>query len=363
MLPSTRSVWLRAVDPMSRVLYIPWGLAFLSYSLDESWPKVVASYGLLCASLTIGRLIGRNWIFSSAQRDPRTYQPWIVVQHCMIVAISYIVIAFSTRYILFFVCHFFIGLSSSCLGAITNANNSKFAWNRARNKPEGHLHVSSTVLAFLPLCSGLFYNTSIHSRFPCFWPCILYSCLCITLAIPYILNESHQHRHRLHVPLEGLGGGGDTSSHDSFTDSSSDVQRNPTQRNNSNQNQHQDPSEGYFLTTAPIPSGYLNFHKGDKEVARKAYLNTLRWRRQHNVDRLLNGMHPQPGFEPIIQNYPHYIHGKSKDGCIVVYEVKILNKITIISFYCMNCLYVAYDRSTHKDSYRFYYKFYSYSKL
>ena len=46
---------------------------------------------------------------------------------------------------------------------------------------------------------------------------------------------------------------------------------------------------------------------------------TCAWRRSEKVDTFLSS--PQPHFYMIKQLYPHYIHGRARNGCFVWYDV------------------------------------------
>jgi hypothetical protein len=68
-----------------------------------------------------------------------------------------------------------------------------------------------------------------------------------------------------------------------------------------------------------VPLAFLNWYRGNLVSARKAYGRTLQWRKENNVDNLLE--QPQDHFQKILQHYPHAIHGRSRDGCVVLYEM------------------------------------------
>lgn len=70
--------------------------------------------------------------------------------------------------------------------------------------------------------------------------------------------------------------------------------------------------------TGALPPAFLAMCKGDEAKARVAYARTLLWRQQNRVDEVLSL--PQPTFYQIIESFPHAIHGRSREGCVVVYE-------------------------------------------
>lgn len=73
-----------------------------------------------------------------------------------------------------------------------------------------------------------------------------------------------------------------------------------------------------------VPSRYLR-GCGEYEEAKRRWLLTLSWRKEFDVDTILS--EPQPDFDAIKQYYPHFIHGESKFGQPVYYE--LLGKINI----------------------------------
>jgi hypothetical protein len=80
---------------------------------------------------------------------------------------------------------------------------------------------------------------------------------------------------------------------------------------------HQGPDEWDTYDEMP-PEAYIKVRNGDIDEARKSYIATMRWRRDNEVDTILDTY--QDHFEKIIELYPHLIHGFAKDGSVVVYE-------------------------------------------
>ena len=70
--------------------------------------------------------------------------------------------------------------------------------------------------------------------------------------------------------------------------------------------------------TGHLPAAFLSMCKGNEEKARVAYARTLLWRQQNRVDEVLSL--PQPTFYQILELFPHAIHGRSREGAVVVYE-------------------------------------------
>jgi hypothetical protein len=73
------------------------------------------------------------------------------------------------------------------------------------------------------------------------------------------------------------------------------------------------------INQGPVPNTFVRMMGGDLEEGRKAYSKCLQWRRTFHVDQLCDI--PQHDFFEILQMSPHAIHGMSKDGCAIVYEL------------------------------------------
>jgi hypothetical protein len=67
-----------------------------------------------------------------------------------------------------------------------------------------------------------------------------------------------------------------------------------------------------------VPVRYLRGCGNDSIEALRRWKLTLSWRKEYEVDNILN--EPQPHFALIKQCYPHYIHGRSNLGHPVYYE-------------------------------------------
>jgi len=67
-----------------------------------------------------------------------------------------------------------------------------------------------------------------------------------------------------------------------------------------------------------LPVRFLRAGKGDEVEGRRRYQETLKWRKENNIDNALHEAWPH--FELIKQHYPHFFHCKGRNGQPVFYE-------------------------------------------
>ncbi len=79
-----------------------------------------------------------------------------------------------------------------------------------------------------------------------------------------------------------------------------------------------EPPMSYDAEYDRIPNRYIRGCNGDIHEARRRWHLTVDWRREFNVDTILQ--EPQPNFKAIKESYPHYFHGRSKSGHPVYFE-------------------------------------------
>jgi hypothetical protein len=88
--------------------------------------------------------------------------------------------------------------------------------------------------------------------------------------------------------------------------------------------------------TGDVPITFTKWYGGNVARATKMYGRTLQWRKENDLDTILSIR--QDHFHEIIKYYPHAIHGRSRDGCVVLYEIlgraqpKELEKVNGLTF-------------------------------
>lgn len=214
------------------------------------------------------------------------------------------------------------------------------------------------IFTFVSLTSGLLYgegHAGSASRHSALWPCLVLAAICLLAAALYISTnriaykrmqwscwlccswDPKEGRARLgssvsslcarlisYIPREdrelptkaqsaqqagaGAGAGGGRGSAAGYGYSPIKEESRPLL--------HEPPPP---VDPAQVPACFLSAHS-TVEAAASAYAATLAWRRLHAVDVLMAT--PQADFFQILDMYPHAIHGRSLDGCFIVYEVR-----------------------------------------
>ena len=72
------------------------------------------------------------------------------------------------------------------------------------------------------------------------------------------------------------------------------------------------------VPVAEVPEAFLRMW-GSQEKAHRKYVASQQWRQCRQMDTVLSRR--SPFFFEILKYYPHAIHGRSRDGCVVLYEV------------------------------------------
>ena len=67
-----------------------------------------------------------------------------------------------------------------------------------------------------------------------------------------------------------------------------------------------------------MPRLYLASCDNDRAKATERWRATQQWRRDRNVDSI--AISRQPKYHDIKRVYPHYLHGKTRDGAIFMWE-------------------------------------------
>lgn len=262
-------------------------------------------YGLVVGTVVIGRYVGSNYTFEK-KGEQGTKKPLGQLQ-CIIMFLAFFLLSLSNRTVLVFLCYFAIGFASSSIGSLVR-NHKNYLRKRYRQKwneisvADEMLRMNILSFITMPLLAGLFFSSSADSLLPALWPCALISLFFLALIIKNSLSNW--------IPIfAGLVRGRTVmeSIENSAVDAHGD--RVPI------------AAEDVTVDEANVvpTEVYLQAFKNDKEAAKAAYISRLKWKKMYGVDNILTT--PQKFFDEILENYPHAIHGRSKDGCAVVYEL------------------------------------------
>ena len=323
MATSKLSIFLfrNGIGCISQALLVPWLITYLFYCCDTTWSDAVLAYGFFYSSLNLGTFIG-----SLTHKNDVTKWKFAVI----LIAFSYCGLAMTTRISLLLVFAGFMGYA----GAIINGNEMKVVSSRLRttgmdyapfltntgsnSAPEVGNEITMqrkiSLFSFVVLFSGIAYREGEHVYSASLkMPTIIVAGICFVIAMlkSYFDRNSKKHLAGLSFTSQSQSGNngssvdamkpstisGQSPSMPAFSDVGSDVP----------------------VYSGPVSSGFLRLHKGDLTAAQKAYAIMLRWRELNKVDDIF--ITPQPYFDEILSQYPHAIHGKSKDGSVVLYEV------------------------------------------
>ena len=261
----------------------------------------IIGFGALMSSLFLGRFLAS---LCAAQLLP------LQLYSHSILALVFFLIALSSRYILLLVACFLVGLFKDWSANPPQTLSHKEG--RTRMMINAEEKSSLMYSAFAMIITGFLYREN-ATRFPA-----LYSCLLTGLgfaAVAYIAFTRRGKRrstkfsslnHQLkNSPIPT------TARHSVVATASNSLGASLQQR----------PQNEIQLSDVPlssVPARYVKFW-GSEAAAHKRYVDTLRWRQLHAMDSLLT--RHQNYFAEILQFYPHAIHGRSKDGCVVLYEI------------------------------------------
>lgn len=126
--------------------------------------------------------------------------------------------------------------------------------------------------------------------------------------------SNHHHHHHGHGHYDDKGKGGRDVLHagDSQQAKKTSVIGNLTGDIETNARRHEGRLPPFFAST------FKDWNSDDDGKARIAFFKTLMWRQMHRIDDIFTM--PQAKFYQMVEYFPHAIHGKSREGCVVVYE-------------------------------------------
>ncbi len=325
------------LDALCRFALLPWTVLLLRQSLgrisdkdDSSWGIVMCAYGFMCSSLNAGRILGKYinkyWTNQSEYNFNNQFYTG-GVHYIGILSLAFLGMTLTTRYSVLLVVYFIIGYAGARICIFdsstnntydkfivsdSNVDNNRVIASAATVDTNGEVATKRTLIVFIitSLASGVLYDKMELTLFPARDPCRLVSFICFII---YILMTSNSIKKKAKNigksfnKLTHLGRSNQPYSPSSkYQGYSSSSVRDVVDTNDE-------------LYEGVVPVNFLNFHK-DEGKARTAYSATLRWRKENSIESLLS-LSQLDTFDNILTNYPHFIHGVSRDNCVVVYEL------------------------------------------
>jgi hypothetical protein len=299
----------------------PWILKYLHTRTGfSSWSQVVLGYGLLITVLALGEFCGKYIVSKYCSKLSNA------VYTCFFVILtgSYIAIAFVSRFFLLVWLFFLVGLTGSVLSGFSLNVDKRFPFAQFQKRKDDFdqnrfVERAAVCFTFSTLLTAFLYDNRPHVEFPCYYLSLLLSSSFLLMLLYYLILQRTIGK-RSNRSANSMDFVSSASISGNINDSSG--------KDNSNlihSNSVYDQPPNYALLeeeknyNGPVPVNFLQCCSGDIKQARVMYGKMLAWRRYYHVDQIFDI--PQRGFHEIVKYYPHAIHGYSRDGCGVVYEI------------------------------------------
>ena len=359
-------------------LILPWLLSFVAHCVDDSFVTAILHYGMLLSILNISRLSG-YFISSVCFTNRITRFPLLLI------FIGFFILSISNRLLVVSICLFLIGFGGSMIGSHDsystdiNVHTDNLDSNgQLRQHTSDTIHTATDthrydiiiqrqiiIFTFIILISG---NTYAEERLypnilPCLLGCIWALCIFIIRCIQvWVSPNSYYQRFKSNNTSSSGYSTNNNSNNNVFSSICTSIalyirgNNTPSTTNTSiskkstndiesglNTNTKQSltlqpkkgPKPEFSLTlfTGPLKESYLKYYKNNIQHAQAAYIKTLEWRYEYDIDNILNIY--QSTFKDICTYYPHMIHGVAKDGTVVLYEVSLCILIVCVYVYML----------------------------
>ena len=221
---------------------------------------------------------------------------------------SYISIAFISRFVILVWLFFLVGFSGAILSGFSFNVDRRFPtaqFQKRKDDLDLNRQIERGVVCFMfsTLLTAFLYDNRPHVEFPCYYLSILLLSSFILMILYYFILQ------------RTIGKRSNLSSVSHTSKPSGPLEK----KSIYDQPDNVVISESEIKYAGDVPLNFLNCCRGDLAKARAMYGKMLAWRRQYNVDQIFDT--PQRGFHDFVKYYPHAIHGYSRDGCGVVYEI------------------------------------------
>jgi hypothetical protein len=299
----------------------PWILKYLHTRTGfSSWSQVVLGYGLLITVLALGEFCGKYIVSKYCSKLSNA------VYTCFFLMLtgSYIAIAFVSRFLLLVWLFFLVGLTGSVLSGFSLNVDKRFPFAQFQKRKDDFdqnrfVERAAVCFTFSTLLTAFLYDNRPHVEFPCYYLSLLLSSSFLLMLLYYLILQRTIGK-RSNRSANSMDFVSSASISGNYNGSSGKDKSSVTHSNSI-----YDQPPNYALLeeeknyNGPVPVNFLHCCSGDLKQARVMYGKMLAWRRYYHVDQIFDI--PQRGFHEIVKYYPHAIHGYSRDGCGVVYEI------------------------------------------
>jgi hypothetical protein len=269
----------------------------------------ILGFGALMSAVYVGRFAS-TLLLSGARATP-VHQ--YTSAHAGLAAV-FLLVGISSRFVVLLLACLIVGLLQDWR-ADGRSSNSLVKENTNSAEADARRRLLSS--AFAIIISGFLYRE--HARFPALYPGLVASCL-----FSYTAYESSQGRtvrqSKFSAQSHQRGHTGDA-----LPPKEGEVSRSILVPALS-----QPLVQASDVPASDVPEAFTKMWGG---TAHGRYVDMLQWRQLNRMDLVLDSYNPH--FTDILKYYPHAIHGRSRDECMVLYEVaRSAPPLTFVSSFC-----------------------------
>lgn len=286
----------------AKFFLITWSFVYIYSVHDVSWSKTISKCAVLFSVMALGYGIGSTYFSRYIGK-----LSGLIVYRWTFLSVCLLLLSIVTKFSLIAVICGMIGLLvGSTVASISRHLRNRNMKSTLLYNPNVVDDVSLTnmkyqtmSLCFCPLFIILLYDPAYDAKFPALLPSLVYAWTCL------IVLFLHLKLYEWFRSDKGIGSGSITGpGEDAAGVTGTAVVKPPTAK--------------LAPYTGSIPKAFLTFN-GNETKARAAVNAMLQWRADNNIDDIQTAY--QPFFDDILRNYPHFMHGRAKDGSIIVYEL------------------------------------------
>lgn len=287
------------VDPLCRLLIAPWCFQHLYISLHISISKCFIYYGLIQSLFYFGRNLGRVIISNYNTSLNKSF-------FMLLLGISFLILGLTFRFIIMLISYFFIGLCCGIFKANSELETYHIITNQINQSSPKYILTISTIIIMIiiPLISSIIFTSSPQYEYHLFLPFIISSFISILIS----LRPDNGYNIIIKLCNKNKLNNNNISNNISKTNT-----------NTISSIEQQELINKLDINTIIPTDKFLMLANNNVEKAKQLYYNTLKWRIENNINNIITT--PQPYFYELLQYYPHYIHGRSKEKAVVCYEV------------------------------------------